>query len=95
MQTVRLNNGTMASRDRALMVFKGLVLLFKKDEILFIELVFYCLDPKPDCFGRQKQTLVDLELADTGGNIDEITRNIVISSVEGKESMTLRMPFRE
>lgn len=85
MENVILRNGSQAPKDKIIDVVEALAALRKQDVLLFAELVYYCREPKPGCFGGQKQQLVEFGLADTDGSIDEIVRNIVLSSVEGEE----------
>jgi hypothetical protein len=92
LKMVKLKNDSEAPESAVVTTMRNLDFLMKKNPIAFYELVQKCRNPKHDMLENTNAEVEKLALMQSG-SIHEITKNIILSSVEGEGlGMTLKSP---
>lgn len=95
MNMVKLKNGSEVPESVVATTMMNLECLMSKNPIAFYELVEKCKNPKHEMFGNTKKVAEELALMNSG-SVHDITKNIVLSAVQGEElNMTLNSPVEK
>ncbi|MDP3730644.1 MAG: hypothetical protein Q8R14_03860 [Candidatus Omnitrophota bacterium] len=96
LEMITLKNGATEIEVAVRVVMMSLDLLIQQKPIVFYELVMKARDPNHKFFGRSEEDLMALSLVERDGELYDITRNIVLSAVEGEDlNMRLVSPIAE
>src|SRR5215204_6042385 len=90
---VKLNNGTEYPETHVSAVIWNLKLVQDKYPNSFHELVKKCRNPAYEV--REREVLINLNLMNNKGQVQDVTKDIVLSSVQGNDVLQLHSPIAE
>lgn len=83
METIKLKNGAEEATQLVEVTMSSLRTLFKKEPIVFYELVMKCRNRNHEFFGKTGQTLQELGMSQKDNAIHNSIKNIVLSATSG------------
>jgi hypothetical protein len=91
---VKLKNGAVVPHSAVIATMMALESLIHKEPILFYELVMKARNDDHRFFGNAAESLKQRALLETNGTLHDITRDVVLSAVEGESvRMKLTSPY--